>query len=271
MDAVQALVLGIVQGLTEFVPISSSAHLVLVPYFLKWQNPTVAFDVMLHLGTLTSVVFYFREEILKLLKGFITNIWHLDINRDLYGKLAILILIGTIPAAVIIPLFKDFFEDLFSRPFYVSFFLIITGIVMILGEILFKQYSRKKKLEEIGFIDSLVVGFFQVAAVAPGVSRSGFTIAAGLFKGIDRKTAARFSFLLSIPVILGASVVKAIDLIKSEPGSFDIPMVIGFVTAAVSGFLAIKYLLRFLAKGKLNIFSYYCFIIGGLSLFMLIW
>ena len=247
------------QGITEFAPISSSAHLVLVPDLMGWPQPDLSFDVMLHLGTLVAVFCFFRVEIFKLSRAFLNGFKEKAARKKVEYHLAWLIIIGTIPAVVMSLLFEDFFENLFSKPKYVAVLLIITGIILWLSE----RFSRKTRvLEDMKLFDTLIIGLAQGCAIAPGISRSGATIAAGLFRGVNRDSAARFSFLLAIPIILGAVVVQVGDFINLCKNQEYICLIGGFLAAVISGYLCIKYLLNYLKKGKLTIFAYYCWIVG---------
>jgi len=222
MDIIQAIIMGAVQGLTEFLPISSSAHLVLVPEIIGTQS-SLAFDTLLHVGTLVAVIGYFWKDILAMIKAFISSIIDIfggnfkeGIKEDPFKRLTWLVVVGTIPAGLMGVLFKSEFESLFSSIAAVSFFLIITGIILWSAEWISDRNREKeikgKEIKEVSFTNSLVIGLFQGFAIAPGISRSGSTIAAGLFSGLERKLAARYSFLLSIPAILGAALVQAKDI-----------------------------------------------------------
>lgn len=274
MDIIQAIILGIVQGLTEFLPVSSSAHLVLVPPIIgvTYSNPSqaVAFDTLLHLGTLVAVIAYFWREIIIIIKSLISSI--LDIFRgkfktglkeDTYKKLAWLLVIGTIPAVLAGVLLNKEFEALFNNYAAVGFFLLITGVLLWIAEKL--KGGGDKEVKNVTFKDALVVGIFQAIAIAPGISRSGSTIAAGLLLGLKRELAARYSFLLAIPVIAGAAAVQ----IKDIGAGFEAntaALIAGFLAAMIVGFLAIKLLLKIIKERTLMIFAYYCWIVGAATL-----
>ena len=249
MTILEGIVLGLVQGLTEFLPISSSGHLVLVPHILGWKIPSVTFDVFVHLGTLTAVISYFWLDLRDLFRS----------SRRIIG----LIIVATVPAALFGYFFEGFFESLFGKPTVVSFLLLITGLVLWSTEGL---TLPRRKMGEIGLTDSLTVGFAQAAAIAPGISRSGMTIAAGMIKGFDRESAARFSFLMSIPVIILAAIFEKIRDGAFDYSDFNLSLVLGFAAAAISGYFSIKYLLKYLKQGNLKIFAYYCWIFGGFTL-----
>lgn len=260
---VQAIILGIVQGLTEFLPVSSSAHLVFVTDILGLQQ-NVAFDTLLHLGTLVAVVGYFWKDLVIIISSFFSSL--LDIFRGRFKeglsetpfkKLSWLLLVGTIPAGLMGILLKNEFEALFNSILYVGIFLIITGLLLWGAE---RVKPGDKDVKDISFKNALVIGVAQGIAIAPGISRSGATIAAGLFSGLNRELAARFSFLLSIPAILGAALVQAKDITSFDVST--IVMIAGFVSAAIFGYLAIKLLLKIIKERSLMIFAYYCWIVG---------
>ncbi len=263
MDIFQAIVLGLVQGVTEFAPISSSAHLVIVPSLLGWSDAGVAFDVALHLGTLFAVIAYFRGDIKDLLTSFISGLTSPKERNEPDFKIALFIMTGTIPAAILGLLLNDFFEALFNDISSVSILLIFTGCFIFMAE---KFGKKEKRITQITLKDSLLIGLSQAVALAPGVSRSGVTISTGLLAGLDRESAARFSFLLSIPIIAGAAVLKFFDfLILFEKGQGTI-LAAGFFSALLSGYLCIKFLLSLIKKSSLYVFSYYCFVVGFLVL-----
>lgn len=273
MDIIQAIIIGIVQGLTEFLPVSSSAHLVFVPQIMGVPS-SLAFDTVLHVGSLVAVVVYFWNDIIHIIKSFVSSL--LDIPRgkfkkgikeDQFKKLAWLVIIGTIPAGLAGILFKDFFEGLFNNIPAVGFFLIITGFLLWGSERISQRISAKKSLNEMTLKNSLIIGIFQALAIAPGISRSGATISAGLFLGLERELAARYSFLLSIIAILGAALVQAKD-INSLMDINSAVLIAGFMAAAISGYVAIKIVLKLIKERSLMIFAYYCWIIGALALIL---
>jgi len=259
MHPLQAFLLGLLQGATEFIPISSSAHLVLVPWLLGWQEPGLAFDVVVHWGTLAAVVLYFRRDLALLawswLRGWRTRSW-----PDLHGRLVWLILLGTLPAIALGLFLEEWFEALFSAPVMVASLLVVTGLLLTVGE---WGGRRGSKLEQLTWRDALFVGLGQAAAIAPGVSRSGATIAVGLLRGLRREVAARFSFLLAVPVILGAGVLQLAKLVASgKVGGAWPTLALGFVAAAASGYLCIRLLLGYLRRRSLYVFAVYCCLVG---------
>ncbi|MEM4196326.1 MAG: undecaprenyl-diphosphatase UppP [Methanothermobacter sp.] len=271
MDVLQAIIIGTVQGLTEFLPISSSGHLVLVPQMMGVKS-SLAFDTLLHVGTLVAVVTYFWGDIVHMIRSFISSLRDIPggnfrngMEEDPFKRLAWMVIIGTIPAALAGVLFKDFFESLFSSIAAVGFFLIVTGLLLWGSERISARIREKLSVEKLGVRDSLIIGGAQALAIAPGISRSGATISAGLFLGFERELAARYSFLLSIPAILGAALIQVKD-ISAGMDLLGASMIAGFVASAVSGYIAIKFLLKLIRERDLYIFAYYCFALGLLVL-----
>jgi len=263
MDIIQAIILGVVQGLTEFLPVSSSAHLVFMTDILGLPQ-NVAFDTILHLGTLVAVVGYFWKDILTIISAFISSVLDIfkgkfkeGLKEKPFKKLSWLLLIGTIPAGLAGILLQKQFEALFSDVIYVGFFLIVTGLLLWGAE---RVKPGTKDVKDITFKNAIVIGIFQAIAIAPGISRSGATISAGLFCGLNRELAARYSFLLSIPAILGAAVVQMRHINSLDIST--ITLIAGFVSALIFGYLAIKLLLKIIKERTLMIFAYYCWIVG---------
>ena len=261
MSILQAIILGFVQGATEFVPVSSSGHLVLVPWLLGWPAPDLLFDTMVHWGTLVAIFAYFWRDwwilITAWLRGLVRWDW-----RDPNARLAWLLVIGSIPAAVVGFLFEDWFESLFSKPAWVSFFLLVTAAILLLGEWLSRS-KRARNLADVRWHDALVIGLAQTVAIAPGISRSGATMSAGLVRGMDRPAAARFSFLLATPAILGAGLLQLAEFSSvPDPLAQLSFLVAGFLTAMITGYAAIWGLLRYLQRGKLTVFALYCIWFG---------
>ena len=274
MDIIQAIIIGIVQGLTEFLPVSSSAHLVFTPYLLGTESG-LAFDTLLHIGTLVAVVVYFWNDLVHMFKSFIASLadvphgkFREGLREDQFKKLAWMVLLGTIPAGLAGVLFKSFFEGLFSNIPAVGAFLIITGFLLYASEMVSRKTRDKSSLKEMSIKNAMLIGVAQACAIAPGISRSGATISTGLFLGLERELAARFSFLLSIPAILGAALVQVHDI----SSLFDITTsvtVAGFIAAAISSYLAIKVMLKLISDRDLLVFAYYCWIVGPLAI--IIW
>lgn len=271
MDIIQAIIIGVVQGLTEFLPVSSSAHLVFTPYLLETES-SLAFDTLLHIGTLVAVIFYFRGDILHMLQSFFSSLVDLTrgefregLREDQFKKLAWMVLLGTIPAGLAGVLFKDFFEGLFSNVPAVGAFLIVTGFLLYASEMISRKKRDKASLKEMSIKNAMLIGVAQAFAIAPGISRSGATISTGLFLGLERELAARFSFLLSIPAIMGAALVQMHDISSLLDISTGVT-VAGFIAAAISSYLAIKVMLKLISERDLLIFAYYCWIVGPLAI-----
>ncbi|MBS5645716.1 MAG: undecaprenyl-diphosphate phosphatase [Clostridiales bacterium] len=247
MGILEAIVVGIVQGLTEFLPVSSSGHLVLFQNIFNSQGDMIFFDTMLHVGTLVAVLVVFWQDVVSILKKPVQ-------------KLTGLILVATVPAVVATLLFKDFFEGSFEGQ-YLGYGFIVTAILLVAAEWVEKRYQKRRN--NVKYRDAVIMGCVQAVAIMPGISRSGSTLVGGLFSGIDRNLAARFSFLMSIPVILGSLVLQGYDLIKTGVGQIAVlPTIVGMLFAAVSGFLAIRFMLNLIRKKKLYGFAIYVGILG---------
>jgi len=267
VSILQAIVLGIVQGLTEFLPVSSSGHLVLLPWWLNWEHPGLAFDTLLHWGTLLAVLVYFWRDWLDMLRAFFRIVRTRTISTP-SDKLLLSIIVGSIPAAVLGYLLNDFFESLFAAPTAVIGFLIFTGLLLVFAE---RWRGQGLPLARIRLSDAVIVGLAQALAIAPGISRSGSTIAAGLVRGLDRPAAARFSFLLGTPIIFGAGLFKLKDLLTAGvTDTSGAALVLGFLAAAISGFLSIRFLMRYLQNHRLTIFALYVWGIALISLLRVI-
>lgn len=263
MSIFQAIVLGILQGATEFIPVSSSGHLVLVPWLLAWDSPGLVFDTVVHWGTLVAVLAYFWRDWLALITAWLRGLVRWD-WRDPMARLMWLIIVGSIPAVVIGYLLDDFFESLFGQPAWVSFFLLVTALLLALSE---RLGDRTRKLDDLRWPDALIIGFAQAAAIAPGISRSGATISAGLLRDLERPAAARFSFLLSTPIIFGAGLFKLQDLLAAPDPMAQLPALLaGFLAAVICGYLCIWVLLRYLQRGSMYPFAIYCACLGILGL-----
>jgi len=270
MGFIQSILMGIVQGLSEFLPISSSAHLVFTSNFYKvfkgieivqQSNEEIFFDIMLHLGTLIAVIIFFRKEIYEIARDLFIACKNKDFSNH-NAKLGLYIILGTvITIALALPL-NDVAEHLVYHPALVGGLLIVTGFVLFFSEYLSKK--RDNKSDKLNLKQSVLVGLAQGLAVLPGFSRSGWTIATGLFAGLNRETAARYSFLLSIPIILGASMVyPLIKIDVAEALNYNwISIIVGTIVSAVVGYLCIKYFMKFISKFSLNIFAWYCILMG---------
>ncbi len=270
MNFIQAILMGIVQGLSEFLPISSSAHLVFTSNFYKViknipivqsSNEEVFFDIMVHLGTLIAVLIFFRKDIMNILKAM----WHALKNKDWSdkeAKLGLYICVGTIITIVLALPINEIAEKLVYKPAIVGGLLFITGFTLLYSE--YKSKKLEKKTDNVDLKTSILIGLAQGLAALPGFSRSGWTIATGLFCGLDRITSARYSFLLSIPIILGASMVYPLVKIDvHEAVGYNWSAIIaGTIVSGITGYLCIKYFMKFISKFSLAIFGYYCIIAG---------
>jgi undecaprenyl-diphosphatase len=255
----QAVVIGIVQGLTEFLPISSSAHLIALPRMLGWNDPflnSAEFDVMLHLGTLVALLVYFWRDLWRLLLAWLASLRERRLGDDPDRRLAWLLVVTLLPAALIGALFEDLFDTLFrERLALVAVLLVIGAAILWLAE---RRATESRDLEELRLIDAVAIGAAQALALFPGISRSGITIAAGLFLGLDRASAARFSFLMGTPIIAGAGLWKVRALTGGDAGAFEpITLLAGMVAAALAGLLAIRFLLDYLRRHTTGIFIAY--------------
>ena len=265
MNIIQAIILGLLQGATEFIPVSSSGHLVLVPWLVGWDSPGLVFDTVVHWGTLVAVLAYFWRDWLKLISAWLRGLVRWDWSDPL-ARMLWLLIVGSIPAAVIGFLLEDFFESLFGKPAWVAVFMLVTAGLLALGEFL---GARTRKMADVGWLDALVIGLAQASAIAPGISRSGATIATGLFRGLERDVAARFSFLLATPIIFGAGLFKLMDLGAMADPVAQIPaLMAGFLAAAAAGYICIWVLLRYLQRGSLYPFAIYCACAGVFFLFV---
>jgi undecaprenyl-diphosphatase len=262
MNLFHSFLLGILQGLTEFIPVSSTAHLLIGQKLLgiPANDAMFSFLILVQLGTILSLIIFFWKDLLKLVKAFFAKPFSTQEN-----KLGWYILIATIPALVFGYLLKSAVESLFKTPLLeAAIRLLITAVVLALAEWLGK---RNRSLEKMSWLDALFIGFAQVIAIFPGASRSGTTISAGMARNLDRPSAARFAFLMSVPVMLAAGGYQALDLLKmSGLGSFLSLLAVGFVSAAIVGWLAIRWLLGYLNKHSLYIFAAYCAVIGATCL-----
>lgn len=257
MTVWEALFLGLVQGLTEFLPVSSSGHLVITQFLLGVKEPGIMFEVLVHFGTLCSILWVFFPDIKKLVAA------GLFLNDDRASRrMLFLIIMGCIPTGVMGLAFQPFFVGLFSSILTVGIMLLVTGSILWL--INWKVPGRKTG-ENMTVSDALIVGLFQGFAIIPGISRSGSTISAALFRELNRETAIRYSFFLSLPAILGATLLEGRELLSTGPESIYVtPLVLGALTAFISGVFAIRALIRVLNTGNLHYFSYYCWMVGSL-------
>ena len=263
MTLYQSIILGVIQGASEFLPISSSGHLVLAPYLFGWDiNPQEAFvfDVLVQVATLSAVIIFYWKDLILILKAFYKGIISKKPFDDYNSRLGWYLIIATLPAGAVAVLFKDTFEEAFSNPKSAAIFLLVTSALLLIGELFSK---RIRKLQSLTLLDALVIGLFQVLALFPGISRSGSTITGGLLRKFDRASAARFSFFMAIPVMTAAGLLAVIDLVQSPDLFTNIPVYLaGFVTAAIVGYFAIRWFIGYLSKQSLYIFAGYCAVMG---------
>jgi undecaprenyl-diphosphatase len=267
--SIQALLLGIVQGLTEFLPISSSAHLILLPWFFRWNSPLVdslTFDVALHAGTLLAVLWYFWRDWIDLIMGFLGVLARRRIG-SFHERLIVYIILSTIPAAVFGFLMEKTIEGSFRNPGLIVFPLIAVSLLMIYAE---RRPHPSYSLEKLTLKDSLIIGFAQALALLPGVSRSGITITTGLLQGYRREAATRFSFLLSTPAIAGAALLHFRHLPKEMASEWPI-FAVGLASSGIIGYLTIAFLMRYLREHTLNAFAYYRLALAAGVIFWIFW
>lgn len=255
MDPFRAAVLGAVQGLTEFLPISSSAHLVLVPWALGWPDHGLAFDAALHLGTILALLVYFWRDWVAITRAFVGDLFHRQGAQPLEARLGWMLIAGSVPAALVGVLAGDVIESSLRQPALVAALMSLFALILLAAE---RLSPRSRRLEELRMMDALLIGLAQALALAPGVSRSGVTLTAGLFLGLNRIAAARFSFLLSTPIALAAGLWQLLKLLRSGPDAEGLlVLAIGVATAAFTGLMAIALLLRFLQRNPTDVFVWY--------------
>jgi len=265
MDFIQLLVLAIVQGLTEFLPVSSSAHLILVPILSGWPDQGLAFDVAVHLGTLSAVVFYFRIELIRMLNDWVKSLTTRKQTPD--SILAWGVIIGTIPVGIVGLLFKDFIETSLRSPLVIATTTILFGLTLWWAD----AYGKRDRDENtLNLKDILIIGCAQALALIPGTSRSGITMTAALFLGLTRAAAARFSFLLSIPAILLPGLLKTVDLVKSSESVEWNTLLLGALISGITAFIVIHFFLKLLEKTGMFPYVIYRFLLGGF-LFVMFW
>jgi len=264
MDLFQALILGIVQGATEYIPVSSSAHLVLTPWLLGWPDASFAFEVLVQLGTLVGVFVFFWQDIMAIVNGVVTGLLRREPLGTAEARLGWLVVVATIPAVILGVLFKEYFEIAYGSPAVAGGLLIFTAILLVAAE---RYGQRVKTLEQLSWLDAVIIGLWQAGAMLPGISRSGSTIGGAVLRGFNRTDAARFSFLMSIPALLGAGVIAMKDLLDSGSLGAELPAItVGFIAAAVSGYFCIRWLLHYLQRHSLYVFAGYCVAISLLSI-----
>ena len=269
---IQALVMGIVQGLTEFLPVSSSGHLIIVPWVFGWDDAfitSLAFSVMLHVGTLIALLIYFRADWLRLIPAGLATIRDRSFRGDPDRKLAWLLVAATVPAAIVGFLFDDFFETQVRQIGLVAVTLIVGGVILWIAD---RVGGRTKGVEDVTFPIATGIGAAQALALIPGISRSGISISAGRFAGLDREAAARFAFLMATPITAGAIIFEARKLVTGEAG-VDVaigPLLVGLVSSLVAGLLAIQFMLSYLRTRSLSIFVWYRFALAAVVIVLLV-
>ncbi len=259
MTIFQSLVLGIIQGITEFLPISSTGHLVLTPFLLGWnipENQAFVFDVLVQVATLVAVITYFWQDLLSIVEAMLAGIWQKKPFSEPQSKLGWYIVIATFPAGLAGLVLNGTLEDIFGDPPVTAVFLLLTALLLIIAE---RLGHRQRSLDKLNWKDALVIGFFQIFALFPGVSRSGATITGAMSRDLERPTAARFSFLMSVPILLAAGLLATLDLFKiPNLSTILLAFIPGFLASALVGYLSIRWLLRYLVNHSLYVFAIYC-------------
>ena len=270
MHFIEAVILGLVQGLTEFIPISSSGHLIIIPKLLGWKDMGLTFDVALHIGTVVALIAFFWKDWIKIIVQFYNHIvkredYSAMTDSGSHGKLLVPILIACIPAAIVGYKWDKYIEQHLRNPYLIIIPMVLLGLVMLLSE---KLGKRTRPLGHMNYKDYIIIGIAQAMALFPGVSRSGATITTGLFLNLEREAAARFSFLMSMPIIIAAAVFKFYkDFLKVGPSGNEVAVfAVGMVVAAVSGYFAIRFLMSFVQKKSLATFAIYRFAFAVLVL-----
>jgi undecaprenyl-diphosphatase len=271
MTLFDAFLLGIVQGLTEFIPVSSTAHLLIFEKLLgiPVDARLFSFSVIIQLGTVVAMVAFFWRDILAIIQAFLLGLYHKKPFEDLNARLGWLIILATIPAGIAGLLLKDDVQSNFEQPFLqAGIRLLVTALLLTVIE--YFSNHRKRSLDSITWLDALVIGLFQVMAIFPGASRSGTTITGGMLRGFDRPSAARFAFLMSAPILIAASIYETITLLNMPDSNVDFfPLLfVGFIVSGVVGWLAIQWLINYLGKNSLYGFAVYCVMIGTVLLFI---
>jgi undecaprenyl-diphosphatase len=257
MSLLEAFVLAIVQGATEFLPVSSSAHLILVPWWLGWEQAPLTYDVTVHLGTTLAVLGYFWHDWQRLAQAALRIVGQRKVNGP-DEWLVVWLIVSTIPAVIAGLLLEDYFESVLSDPPLVAAMLLVTASLLVLSEQL-SQQARSKSSDDLTFGDAVLIGLAQACAILPGVSRSGSTMSAGLLRGLTREAAARYSFLMSTPIILGAGLKQGLDILTgAEQGGDAGVLVVGFVVSALTGYACIAFLLGYVRRRSFYPFAAYC-------------
>jgi undecaprenyl-diphosphatase len=268
MTIIQALILGIIQGLTEYIPVSSTAHLILVPWLLGWNldpSAKVVFDILVQWGTLVGVLIYFWRDILQIVRAVIAGLIQRKPFDTFEARLGWLVVVATIPAVIAGLFVKKYLVQLYEMYILISIVLMLGGLLMLAAE---RFGKRTRALKQMTWLDALIVGVWQILAMIPGFSRSSVTISGGMLRHFNREDAARFSFLMSIPALLGAGIIAIKDLFE-VPGLLSVlaaPLAVGFLAAAITGYFSIRWLLGYLKTRSLNVFIIYRFVFGAFCL-----
>jgi len=267
MTILQAIILGIIQGLTEFLPVSSSAHLVLTPYLLGWKIPpqeAFIYDVLVQVASLAAVIAYFWTDLMTILRAWLTGLFQGKPFADPQARLGWLLILATIPAGLAGLLVKHLVEQAFTSPVATASFLLVTAATLAAAEYFSRQ---KREMEQLNWKDALWIGLAQAVAIFPGISRSGATISAGMACGLKRPASARFAFMMSIPIMLAAGLLAGLDMVKGSGVMSKLPVFIpGLVASAIVSYFAIRWLLKYLAQHSLYFFAIYCATLGSLVL-----
>lgn len=263
MDLLQSIILGAIQGITEFLPVSSTAHLVLLPWFFSWTDNGLPFNVALHMGSLLAIIYYFWRDWILIIKEFIQSVLSWSFDGRPNGKTGLYLIIATIPGALAGVLFEQYAAGLLRHPLSVAFTLSFFGVVLYFSD---RVSKKTRTVGEMNMLDCIIIGISQAFAIIPGVSRSGITITGAMFRNLNREEAAKFSFLLGAPLIAGAGVFEARHLEYSAVTS--LPFLAGVLASAVFAFLAIKFLLRFVRKSSYTVFVVYRLALSVLIAFL---
>jgi undecaprenyl-diphosphatase len=263
MSIWEAIILGIVQGATEFLPISSDGHLVLVPEIFNLTHPDLVFIGLVHLATLIAILVYFRKDLWGIIRAVLAGLVERRPLATTEARLGWYIVAGSILVGIVGIALKDFFAQVFASPILAGVFLILNGGILFLGE---RFKTGTKTLETMSWLDAILIGSVQILALLPGISRSGTTITTGLLRGLDRPTAARFAFLIGVPAIFAAGLLSVYELLTAEPLYSGSVYIAAFLAAAISGYLCISFLLSWVRNHSLYIFAIYCVIVGTIFL-----
>jgi len=266
MTILQSILLGIIQGLTEFLPVSSSAHLVLTPYLLGWHLPadeTFIFDVLVQVASLVAVVTYFWNDLIKIIGAVIRGLLRKEPFKEADARLGWMIVLASIPAGMAGLLLKDKVEAAFNSPLTAAAFLLVTAALLIAAE---RFGKGERQLNDVNWKDALVIGLFQAVSIFPGISRSGSTISGGMSRKLERPAAARFAFLMSIPIMLAAGFLTTKEALEMPGFATSLPVFLpGLIASAVVSYLAIRWLLRYLMRHPLYVFAVYCIVLASVT------